>query len=105
MNTITVDQKIPFTIAFVDSAGNPARVDGPVAVETSDPAVATIENLAADGLSGEVIAQAVGTVQVRATGDADLGGGVRPVLLTGDVEVVSGEAVAGSISFGAAVPK
>lgn len=105
MNTITIDQKIPFTIAFQDSAGNAARVDGPVTVETSDPAIATVTGLSADGLTGFVSAVAAGTVQVRASGDADLGAGVRPVLVTGDLEVVAGEAVVGTMAFGAAEPK
>lgn len=105
MNTITIDQKIPFTIAFQDSAGNAARVDGPVTVEVSDPTLAEVVDLSADGLSGAIAGKAAGIVQVRASGDADLGAGVRPVLVTGDLEIVAGEAVVGTMTFGAAVPK
>ena len=41
-----------------------------------------------------------GPVQFKATFDADLGDGVKELVALADLEVVAGEAVAGTISFG-----
>jgi hypothetical protein len=40
----------------------------------------------------------LGQVQVTATADADLGEGTRTLTMTMDVEIVSGEAITGSIT-------
>ena len=102
---LTIDQKIPFTLSFQDSLGNPARVDGIPSIVVLDPNVIVLVDLAADGLSGAVSAVAPGTAQVQVTADADLGAGIRTLSVIGDVEVLAGEAVVGAIAFGAAVPK
>ena len=101
---LTVDQKVSFVVKLVDSAGNAARCDGPASVTVSN-GTAEVVNVAADGLSGELSALVAGTGQVAVRVDADLGDGVRELIILGDYEVVAGEAVAGTVEFGAASPK
>jgi hypothetical protein len=43
-------------------------------------------------------AGALGQCQVTATADADLGAGVTALITNADIEIVSGQAVAGTIS-------
>ena len=43
----------------------------------------------------------LGTAQVSATADADLGDGVVEVVALGSIEVIAGQAVAGTLDFGA----
>jgi len=47
-----------------------------------------------------------GQIQITATADADLGAGVRNLVTVCDIQIVAGEAVAGTISpVGAPTPK
>jgi hypothetical protein len=85
-------------VAFVDAAGNPARVDGVPTWETSDPAVAQMMP-ADDGLSAMFSFAGLGKTTVTVRADADLGEGVRELILQGELEFVPGEAVAGNIVF------
>jgi hypothetical protein len=97
--------KVLASVAIKDIAGNPAQVDGPLAWSVSDPSVITLE-VSNDGLSAFVIAQGpLGTSQVSVEGDADLGEGVRPITVIGDIEVRASEAVSLEMTFGAAEPK
>ena len=41
----------------------------------------------------------IGKATIQATGDADLGQGVKPVTASIDVEVIGGQAVGGEITF------
>ena len=86
-------------VQYVDGNGHPATVDGEVRWDSSNSDIATIQ-VDVDDTSYAVIAAAaaIGQVQITATADADLGEGVRPLLTIMDVEVVAGEAVAGTIS-------
>lgn len=88
------------SVEWKDKAGNTVKVDGPTKWESRDPetvqaTVATgnpqIANLFAPGK--------VGTTQVMATADADLGEGVKSVTATIDIQVISGQAVGGEITF------
>lgn len=89
------------SVEWKDAGGNTVSVEGgSVAWASSDPkivnaTVATgnpaIANLFAPGPIGKVV--------VQATGDADLGQGVKTVTATIEVEVITGEAVGGEITF------
>ena len=95
-------------ISYVDAQGNPAFVDGDIEWASSDINIATVE-VDVDDDSEAVVSAAVGgtigQVQITARADADLGTGVRELITTMDVEVVAGEAVAGTIApLGSAEP-
>lgn len=93
------DHKIEVQVSYIDSHGNPATVDGDVTWDTSDSNIATVETDTGDSTHATVIPDGqVGQVQVTATVDADLGEGIRELITTMDVEIVAGEAVAGTIS-------
>ena len=106
MYTLPVDHYVKMQVSYVDAAGNPAVVDGPVHWESSDESVAKI---AVDSTDSTIVtvtpAGDLGQVQIRAIADADLGTGVRNLTTVADITVVSGEAVAGTIQpVGAAQP-
>jgi hypothetical protein len=97
--TLPVGKQVHVQVSYVDSAGNPAVVDGLVAWDSSDQNI--VDVLVDDTDSTLAIVRAegkVGLCQVTATADADLGLGTRTLITTMDVEVVAGEAVAGSIT-------
>lgn len=100
MAKMTVSQNISASLSFVDSYGNPARVDGAPTWQVSPEGV--VEMLVSeDGLSAEF--QATGSIastQIEVTADADLGEGTRTLTVLGTLEVVPDEAVAGVINFG-----
>lgn len=99
------DQKAPASVNFTDARGNPARVDGVPEWSSSDPAILEVIG-SSDGLTGTVRAVGpLGVAQVQVKADADMGEGTRAIVLTGDVEVIAGEAVAGTVSIGAAEPQ
>jgi hypothetical protein len=86
-------------IQYTDAAGNPAKIDGDVAWSSSDETKLAIFVSSTD--STQVVLRAIGLagmVQISAVADADLGAGVRELTTLADVEVVAGEAVAGTIS-------
>lgn len=99
MFTLPDDKTAAATVAFVDAKGNPAVVEGAPVWSSSDPAVLSVV-AAADGMSAIVTPVGpLGSAQVKVEADADTGEGVVPVILLGDVEVVAGQAVGGTISF------
>jgi len=93
------DKMIAVQVAYVDSKGNPAQVDGDVSWDTSDASIATVESNAGDSTQAVVTPVGpIGQVQITATADADLGSGVREIITTMDVDIVAGEAIAGTIT-------
>jgi hypothetical protein len=93
------DKMIAVQVAYVDSKGNPAQVDGDVSWDTSDANIAIVESNAGDSMQAVVTPVGpIGQVQITATADADLGSGVRELITTMDVEIVAGEAIAGTIT-------
>lgn len=92
------DHVISVEVAYVDSKGNPAAVDGDVTWETSNDGIATVEPDSGDSAMATVTPGLnLGQVQISATVDADLGDGVRELVTIMDVEIVAGEAVSGTI--------
>lgn len=104
---LATGMQVGVQVSYVDAKGHPATVDGEVDWSSSDASIVTVTADAADTTKATVvgIGDNVGLAQVTATADADLGQGVRQILTTSDVEVVAGEAIAGTIQItGEAVP-
>jgi hypothetical protein len=99
------DKKVTCSVAWVDKKGKPAVVDGTPAWASSSEAVCAVLDIAADGSSATLVGGDLGNAQISVTGDADLGSGIREVIAVLDVEVVAGEAVAGSINPGDQIPQ
>src|SRR5262245_31382853 len=96
---LPVDRQVTVKVAYVDASGNPAVVDGEVTWATSNEDVATVTVDAADSTQATVRPSVnLGTTQITATADADLGAGVRELITMMDVTTIAGEAVAGTIS-------
>jgi hypothetical protein len=97
--TLPVDHFITVQVAYVDAGGNPAAIDGDVTWTSSNPTIAVAEPDPGDDTICKVTPTgALGSAQVVAQADADLGQGVRTLLTTLDVTLVAGEAVAGVIN-------
>jgi hypothetical protein len=95
--TLPVDHKVTVKVSYVDAADNPAEVQS-IRWDTSDKAIIDVNVSTSDDNQATVFPQGkLGQVQVRATADVDLGEGIKPLITTMDVEVVGGEAVAGTI--------
>lgn len=98
MYTLPVDHTVLMQVAYVDAKGNPATIDGDVTWSSSDAAVIAAQVDASDSTICRAIpAGSIGQAQITATCDADLGDGVRELVTLCDIEVVGGEAVAGTI--------
>lgn len=97
MYTLPVDKQVKCKVSYVDSAGNPATVDGPVKWTSSNDGIARVWSDEETSQEAVVAPVAVGQVQIVAAADADLGEGTRALLTTMDITVVAGEAVAGVI--------
>jgi len=95
--TLASGMQVHLKVAYVDAAGNPAVVDGAVTWDSSDAAIATV-TAESDTTALVKTVGPVGQVQITATADADLGGGVREIITPMDLTVAAGEAVAGTIA-------
>jgi len=96
--TLPVGMAVDVMVAYSDARGNPAAVDGPVVWDSSSTDVVTAVASNDDPSVCRVSAVNLGSAQVNATADADLGAGVKTLVTTMTVTVVAGEAVAGTIS-------
>jgi hypothetical protein len=103
MARITTEQQVAVSVAPKTAAGRDAQIDGQVAFESSDPAVALV--VSTGPMSALVKAVAPGVCQIFAAFDADLGEGVRAIELSGALEVVAAEAVGAEIVFGTPEPQ
>lgn len=102
---LTNDQKVSVAIQPVDRFGNVAKVDGIPVWSVSDPGIGALE-AAADGLSAVfTTAGPLGVVQIQVQADADLGGGIKPLVGTLDIQVEAGEAVSLGLVAGIPEPK
>ena len=97
--TLQVGHYATVSVEWLDSAGNPAKVDGPTTWASTDASVLTCTVSTGNPLIANCHAEAIGSAGVQATADADLGEGIRTVTATLDVTVITGEAVGGSMSF------
>jgi hypothetical protein len=95
---VDFDGTIKVKAAFVDSKGNPARVDGFPTFSSSDDELLYIDVDPNDKFAAIItLKDRVGVVQIKAVADADLGEGVSEVILLGDIELVAGTAVGGKL--------
>ena len=98
MYTLPVDHSVLMQVSYTDARGNPATIDGDVTWESSDTSIISVTVDQADStICRATPVGTVGQAQVTATCDADLGEGTRELVTLCDIEVVGGEAVAGSI--------
>lgn len=90
---IKATQEFDASVAFQDSLGNPAPVEGvPTWVNSNESVLSMV--VAADGLSAVISAVGVpGSGQISVQADADLGEGVTTITGVLDVEVQPGDAV------------
>jgi hypothetical protein len=96
--TLPDGKQVGLQIAYEDAEGNAATVDGAVAWSSANEDIAHVIVEGSDGKDVTLLGLKVGSTQITATADADLGDGVRNLITTLDVDVVAGEAVAGSIT-------
>lgn len=97
--------EVAVQVTYIDKSGNPATVDGNVTWASSDETIAIVDVGTDTTTSTVASVGTLGTAQITATADADLGEGTRNLITTFDVTVVAGEAVAGTIApTGAATP-
>lgn len=98
------DQTVVARLTFLDKKGRPAKVDGAPVWSTDRPDIVLLTP-APDGMSCSITtpdtlpSDPSLTAVVTADADADLGEGVSSLTVTGDVEIVSGEAGTAVMSF------
>lgn len=99
-STMQVGTYATVSVAWKDKGGNIVKVDGPTEWKSSDDTVLQVTVATGNPLIANLFAPGpVGNAQVQATADADLGEGFKAVTATYDVQVISGEAVGGEITF------
>jgi hypothetical protein len=97
--TLPSGMQVSVEVAYVDAQGHAATVDGEVTWASSADNIATVTVNPNNSMEASIAATSdLGTAQITATADADLGAGVRSLITTLDITVVAGEAVAGTIS-------
>ena len=105
--TLPAGMRVRVKISYKDSHGNPATIDGDVDWSSSAPDIVAVtpaestEPVPTPQTTGSEVwltaLGALGAAQITAVADADLGVGVRELITLMDVNVVGGEAVAGTI--------
>lgn len=97
--TLPSGKSISATLQLFDVNNNPTEFDTAPEWTTSDPAIVALEG--ADPYSRRLRSVGpLGSVQVSVRGDADLGDGVRELVVLDDITVVPGDAVRGSFGYG-----
>lgn len=94
--TLPVDKMIVLEVKYVDAHENPAKVDT-VSWSASNSKVTAEVDSGSMSMCTVTPSGDVGTVQVVADADADLGTGVRHLITAFDITLVAGEAMAGVI--------
>ena len=98
--TMQVHSYATVSAQWKDSAGNIVKVDGPTTWQSSDESVVECKVATGNPQIANLFAPGpIGTAQIHATADADLGEGTKAVTATLAVEVISGQAVGGEIKF------
>ena len=99
--TLANDHYVNVQVAYVDSKGNPAQVDGDVVWASSNDAIVTVAVLteSVDTTKAQIKPGVeIGQAQITATADARIGPDIKEIICTLDVMVVGGEAVSGTIT-------
>ena len=96
---LPANSSVDVTVTFVNASGLPVDVQGTVSWEASDPNIVTVTAKDDTHLATIKAGPSAGEAEVFATGDADLGDGVREVEAVLQVTVIAkGEAIGGEIS-------
>lgn len=97
-------EQLPLAIEVKDAKGNPAKVDGVPQWSSTNPDLGTL-TVSEDGFAATFTPGAsLGATVLQVLVDADLGEGVKEILGSLELEVVSGEAVSVSIVAGQPQP-
>jgi len=99
MTTLNPGRSRTLTASFFAADGKPARVDGDPVWGVSDPAVAELVDTSS-AFSKKVRAIGPGTCEVTCTADADLGEGIRELVLRAAFVVPEPEATGGEMAVG-----
>ena len=99
MYTLPVDHTVKMQVSYVDAKGNPATIDGDseLAEFGCEHRLGQRRSDRQHDLPRGACRQSSARCRSPRAADADLGEGVRELITTCDIEVVGGEAVAGSI--------
>lgn len=93
------DKQVVASVLFVDGKGNPAFTDGVPLWSTDKPDIVDVIP-AADGMSATIKPKGpLGSAQIEIQADADMGAGVKTFSVFGQVEIVGGDAVGGTVNF------
>jgi hypothetical protein len=100
-STMSAGTTAEATVMWIDSFGNPAKVDGPTKWESSDDLIVTVSATPGPPTNRAQVVSVgpIGPAQIQATADADLGDGVKSITAILDVVVISGQATAGTIEL------
>lgn len=101
--TMTNTQEAVINIKVVDKKGQPAELQAPATLRSSDETIVTVSVNPKDATGKTALVKAtggIGTAKVVATGDADLGEGVKLVFGSLDCNITSGGAAEISIEVG-----
>lgn len=98
------------TVEFQRADGTPGRVDGPPAWAIDDPGIATVHDVAEDGLSAlitpaDLLDEAFAVTVLTLTADVDLGEGVKELVVREALEIQAGEVTGATFVFGEGEPK
>lgn len=98
--TVPDDAPVKVKVTWVDAHNHPAQVDGDTTWSSGDEEIATVTVDPTDSTIATVAAGsgALGTVEIKATADADRGSGVEQIFCTGNATVVAGQAVGGTMA-------
>lgn len=97
---LTDEQKVGVKLVATTAAGNPAEVQDPK-FSSSDESIITVVADPNDPTSAVVTAVGpLGSAQVSATADADLGEGVTEITAVDTVEVKAAQATTLGLTFG-----
>lgn len=102
---ITNEQEVDVTLTPTTGNGQPAQLDGPIVWEVLS-GNSTFTNVSADGKTATLRSEdGIGSTTFKATGDADLGGGVVPISVEIILDVVGAQAQTLGVAFGDPRPK
>jgi len=100
MATMQVNTYATLSVEWKDKGGNPAKVDGATVWTSTNPDILAATVATGNSLICNVYAPGeIGKATVEASADADMGEGVKKVSKTIEIEVTTGEAVEGEITF------
>jgi hypothetical protein len=98
--TMTAGSRATVSVAWKDAGGATVKVDGPTTWASSNPPCVEVTVATGNPLIANLLSHGpVGTCEIMATADADLGEGTKAVTAIIEITVIGGEAVGGSIEF------